>query len=284
MQYVFVAILSLTFISCDHWPDDLVFESLDSNPSLYDREVLADRPVLFLTMGHAESTTETDQSGHENSGAYFPRDHIAKATVMPNGDGAAAFDGYKQYLEVRDHDSLSIPTTGYLTFEAWIRPDVLDFPVVHSDDYVHWAGKGESGEHEYVFRMYSLNNDVERPQRISCYAYNLGGGLGAGSAFQEPVAVGEWVHVTAVYNTKELSPVNPTGFTRIYKNGELRDTSPLLDYQIIPRNGEAPLRVGTRDLKSFFKGAIGKVAIYDYELPAKRVRAHYERMIFTQLH
>ena len=283
MPIIFVLLFPLFFIACDHWPDDLVFEPISMNPSAYDQEVLKDHPVLYLTMGHAASTSETDQSGHENSGAYFPRGNTSGSTVLPNGDAAVTFDGYEQYLEVRDDDSLSISTTGALTVETWMRPDALDFPKTHEDDYVHWAGKGERNEHEYVLRMYSLHNDVQRPQRISCYVYNLGGGLGAGHAFQEPVAKGEWVHVTAVYNIKDLSPEFPTGYVRIYKNGELRGTSNLIDFKIVPRNGDAPLRIGTRDVKSFFLGAIGKFTVYDYELSAERIAAHYQRMVAAGL-
>lgn len=271
-------LLSLGLISCVQWPDEAEFAAIDSNPSPYDQEVLADRPVLYLTMGHTASRTETDQSGNGNSGAYFPRHQVASATTMPNGEGAAAFDGYEQYLEVRDDDALSIPTTGVLTIELWLRPDVYDFPVTDKDDYIHWAGKGNRNDHEYAFRMYSLHSRVGRSQRISCYVYNLEGGLGTGAFVQGPVTVGEWIHVVAVHNTRVRTPEFLTGYTRFYKNGEQRQINNMTDYNIFPANGDAPFRVGTRDLGSFLKGAVGKVAIYDYELPAERVRAHYEQM------
>jgi hypothetical protein len=42
----------------------------------------------------------------------------------------------------------------------------------------------------------------------------------------------------------------------------------------VPRRGSAPFRVGTRDLRSFFDGAVGKVAVYTKELPRKQVEEH----------
>jgi hypothetical protein len=48
---------------------------------------------------------------------------------------------------------------------------------------------------------------------------------------------------------------------------------------VFPANGTAPFRVGTRDLASYFKGAIGKVAIYLHELTPERIATHYEAMV-----
>jgi hypothetical protein len=78
------------------------------------------------------------------------------------------------------------------------------------------------------------------------------GGLGAGSYFQalanDPVVVGEWIHYVLIINTTDAA-------------------------------GSAPFRMGTRDLGSFFKGAIGKIAIYNYELGAGQVESHARRML-----
>lgn len=39
-------------------------------------------------------------------------------------------------------------------YEAWMRPDVLDFDSLEGSGYVYWMGKGAPGNHEYVARMY----------------------------------------------------------------------------------------------------------------------------------
>jgi hypothetical protein len=92
------------------------------------------------------------------------------------------------------------------------------------------------------------------------------------------VGVGEWIHVTVTYNLDDLPNETPPGSVKIYKNGVLRDTTPLSQFQVVPANGTAPLRVATRDRRSYFPGAIGKVALYDRELTAAQILGHYQAM------
>lgn len=92
-----------------------------------------------------------------------------------------------------------------------------------------------------------------RPQRISGYAFNLSGGLGAGTYFQDEIPVGTWLHYVLVINTKNTSSDFPTGYTTIYRDGKKRQQRNLVDYNIIPENGNAPIRIATRDMGSFLK-------------------------------
>ncbi|HET9236687.1 MAG TPA: LamG domain-containing protein [Oligoflexus sp.] len=242
--------------------------------SAYDDLILSHKPRLYLTLGSLTRTTfEPDLSGNGHRALRFPQNWTPDAR-LPNGDRATVFDGRSQYLEVASHAHLSVPTTGSLTLETWIRPDTLQFPA-SQDGYVHFAGKGEPGAQEYVFRMYNRASD--RPSRISAYAFNPDGGLGSGSYFQDSVTVGEWIHVAAVINTQS-SAAYPDGYVKIYKNGQLRDTDSLRDYSIEPVAGNAPLRIGTRDLNSFFQGAIAKFAVYGYELSAAALAQHVKAM------
>lgn len=240
--------------------------------STYDTAVLADQPKGYwpLTPGDA-----LDYSGNGHTGIFTGSP--ANAT-MPNGDIASAFNGSTQYFTIADHNDLELTTTGIITIEAWMRPDTLEFSNQQSSGYVHWMGKGTPGQHSWAARMYSYTNTENRPNRISGYAFNLAGGLGAGSYFQDPVTAGEWIHYTLVINTVDTSTAYPTGYTKIYKNGVLRDQDSLADYSIVPGNGTAPIRIATRDMASFFEGAIGKVAIYDYELTAAQLLDHYDAM------
>jgi hypothetical protein len=244
-----------------------------------DDAVLQDKPIAYFTMGSPfRALWEPDQTRSGFRAVRHPRGGLPW-TRMPNGDRASVLNGTNQYLEVASHPRLSVPTTGALTIEAWIRPDTLQFPSQEGSGYVHWAGKGEPNMQEYVLRMYSFSNNESRPNRISAYAFNLSGGLGSGSYFQDPVAQGEWIHVAAVINTKAISSTYPTGYVRIYKNGVLRDTTGLDQFGVVPGAGPAPLRIGTRDKRSYFKGAIGKFAIYDYEVPPSRLQAHVREVV-----
>ena len=238
--------------------------------SSYDRTVLQDRPAGYWT-------SSLDVTGRGRNGKFTGKPSVA---VMPNGDRAPRYDGVKQYLTIPDARDWSVTRTGALTVEAWLRPDTLQFPNGEGpgQGYVHWLGKGSPRNQEYVARMYSLHNPENRPNRISGYAFNLAGGEGAGSYFQDVVRVGQWIHYALVVNTRRVDAENPTGYVKVYKNGRLRDQDALVDYAVVPGDGTAPLRVGTRDLGSFFKGAVGKAAVYNHEVTADRLLRHYRSM------
>lgn len=243
----------------------------------YNAVVLDDKPSAYWTMGHARAGYEVDASGHGHEGKYFGHPTTAR---LPNGETAAAFNGSSQYMQVQDHQALSPATTGVLTIEAWMRPDTLRFPHKEGTGYVHWMGKGKPNNHEYAARMYSSDNSEKRDNRISGYLFNASGGKGAGSYFQKEVHPGQWIHYVLVINAKAKSREYPNGYTKIYRNGVLANQDDL-NYRgtpVAPDRGSAPFRAGTRDFNSFFKGAIGNLAIYGKELPAKRIALHYDVM------
>ena len=248
-----------------------------ASASRYDRRVLADDPSAYWTMGNPSTGRETDLSGSRHNGRYGV--NPGRAT-LPNREIAADFNGTTQYFEAADAAGLSPATKGVLTIEAWMRPDTLSFPTAGTNGYVHWMGKGKPGAHEYVSRMYSQPNTVDRGNRISGYLFNAAGGLGAGSYFQDRVVAGQWIHYVLVINATKKSAAFPNGYTKIYRDGVLRDQDNLFidGRAVVPTRGTAPFRVGTRDFGSYFDGAIGKVAIYDSELSVSDITAHYRLM------
>jgi Concanavalin A-like lectin/glucanases superfamily len=174
------------------------------------------------------------------------------------------FDGIRDYVEIADDAGFSVATTGSLTVAAWIRPDALTFPNSESTGYVHWMGKGDTGEQEWTFRMYNeTTTDIPpRPNRISFYIFNPQPGKGVGSYFQEPIQSGEWIHVAGIADGLNIS---------IYKNGVFKKSESYTDI-ITPQHGGAPLRIGTRDFNSFFLGAIRGVRVWNRALTAAEVR------------
>lgn len=250
--------------------------------STYDTAILADGPVAFWTLGGGRADV-ADQTGHGHTGRAHGGPSV---TRFVNGDPATVFDGATQYIEVPDHAALSVPATGILAIEAWMRPDVLDFPHQEGTNYVHWMGKGEVNQHEYAARMYSrtTTDNPPRPNRISGYAFNLSGDRGTGSYFQDNIIAGRWIHYLLVVNTVNTDESHPTGYTKIYKNGCVCDQDALTSFATVPGDGTAPFRIATRDFKSFFLGAIAKVAIYDYELSPIMVRSHYQAVVLSGAH
>jgi hypothetical protein len=233
----------------------------------YRRAVMRDRPTAFLR-NTRDLVTKQRGKVHGRVGV----------TRLPNGAKARAFSGSGGHVSFANRSAFSVPRTGVLTVEYWMRPSRLQFSREEGSGYVYVLGKGSPNAHEWYGRMYSQRNSENRPNRISAYAFNPQGGLGAGSYFEDRVRTGEWIHVALVINTRARSSQYPTGYTKIYKNGVLRDTDSLSGYNIRPRASNAPLRIGTGYLNSYFAGAVGHVAFYDRELPGRRLAAHHRVM------
>lgn len=163
------------------------------------------------------------------------------------------------YIEIPNSADFSVPTTGELTVSAWLRPATLVFRKTegqHESRYIHWLGKGEKNQQEWIFRMYSQDTLDGRENRISFYVFNPEGGEGIGSYFQDSLQVGEWIHVVGVADSQR---------TYIYRDGAPRDSDTYAG-TIMPQVGTAPLRIGTRDLHSFFQGEIREVRIWNRRL------------------
>jgi Concanavalin A-like lectin/glucanases superfamily len=205
-------------------------------------------PASFLALSTAELTVESSASG-------------ARSDLH--------FNGLSDFAAVASSPDLSVSPAG-LTVAAWVRPDTLTFPKTEgslpTEQYVHWLGKGETGQHEWVFRMYSDPADP-RANRISFYVFNANGGRGCGSYFQDPLQAGQWIDVVGVADTA-------TQQVMIYKNGALRATTSFAGL-ITPTPGSAPLRMGTRDFSSFLQGAIGPVRVWNRPLTASEVHDLY---------
>ena len=193
---------------------------------------------------------------------------------MNSGNSYLHFDGLQSYIEIPDSPDFSLTTTGALTVSAWIRPSTLTFPSTEgkgvdlSKAYVHWLGKGETGQQEWVFRMYSLDNTDGRANRISFYVFNPGPGLGVGSYYQDPnnpIQVGVWIHVVGSADAAK---------TYIFIDGA-PIASDVYQGTIEPQRGTAPMRIGTRDFNSFFEGEIREVRVWNRTLTDAEVAALY---------
>jgi hypothetical protein len=260
-----------------------------ASSSSYDQAILVDHPVAFWAMS-AASSSEPDLTGNANTGSY--RGGTPTTGGLPNGDRAADFNGTSQYLTVpaKPSAALSIPTTGTLTWEGWIRPDALQFP----SDYVDWMGKCEqySPTCEWEARLYATTNSENRCNRMSAYAFNPDGNLGSG-AFWQPtcglIQAGQWYHVVGEYTTltQPAACTNAAaypGAINIWVNGvnwnQARhgQTGCMSQYNIVPTANNSAINIGTMAKDTWFPGAIGKVAIYDYLLSSAQITSHYQLM------
>ncbi len=270
--------------------------NVSTGTTTYNSLVLADNPVAFWGMTGGGSS-ETDLSGNGRTGSYV--NGTPTTSTMPNGDPVVVFNGEDQLMTVASHASLSIPTTQNLTWEAWIRPTVLDFPKpVPDKGYVNFLGKCEiySPTCEWEARMYNPDppEPDERCNRLSAYAFNPDADKGAGADFQPTcglLVAGHWYHVVGEYTTTTVNQPaicdpdgDHPGTINIWVNGVKwaqsfhNDTGCMSQYSVTPTANNSSFRVGTVAGDGWFPGAIGKVAIYDYLLTDNQITAHYEAM------
>ncbi len=259
----------------------------------YDDLVLTDHPVAYWAM--TGSTVEPDLTGAGHTGTYMggPR---PKAT-LPDGELANDFNDsgsqLGQYLRVPTSPVFSIATAHALTFEAWIRPDVLQFAHPASGDgYIDWMGKCQeySPSCEWEARMYSARTSQGRADRLSAYVFNPSAGLGSAADWQpagRALSPGRWLYVVGEYQTRstprQCNRAYP-GTINIWVDGVQQDfaihqpTGCMSQHDIHPTAGSSPLDIGTMALDSWFQGAVGKLAIYDTLLSQAQISAHYAAM------
>ena len=262
----------------------------------YSAAVLADHPVAFWNV-QASGARERDLTGHGHTGTYKGGSPVHAR--MPNGDNAANFNGAGQYLSVPSSAAFSISTTGELTWEAWIKPQTLQWSNASdpfSLGYVNWMGKCQrySPSCEWGARMYASVNREGRCNRLSAYVFNPSAGNGGGADWQPNcnlLAAGQWLYVVGEYQTRSTpsrcSSSYP-GTINIWVNGIERHFSPratggcMSQDAVTPQAGGSPLNIGTMALDNWFQGAVGKVAIYDKLLSQAQISTHYTAMTGAQ--
>lgn len=146
--------------------------------------------------------------------------------------------------------------------------------------------------------MYDLNNSENRPNRISAFVFNPGAGSGSAADWQPGSGViqaGQWLHVVGEYTTDpSKTPADCTngstypGAINIWVNGILWDqsvhgqTGCMGQANVIPKANSSPLTIGTMAFDTWFEGAVGKVAIYNYLLSQTQINNHYQAMTGKQ--
>jgi Concanavalin A-like lectin/glucanases superfamily len=247
-------------------------------------------PTQGLVARYLFNGDASDSSGRGHHGV----NHGASPTSNRSGNGSSAysFNGTDAYVEIPDHNDFSVSTTGRLSVSVWMRPGTLTFPDTEGTGYVHWLGKGAPDQHEWTFRMYSADNTEGRANRTSFYLFNLRApagqpNYGVGTYWQEDLQALAWYHYVAVVDKYAN---NGAGRITLYKNGSLvstqegakvrsqwsfTDTINDQTVRINPQNGTAPVRVGTRDFASFFRGAVDNLYVYNRALSAAEVGQLY---------
>jgi len=227
--------------------------------------------------------------------AYYPLDDVngprdivgdAHGTIHGNvefGPDGAKFDGSSEIeLPARDffsaagNPSKELSILVYQTVDDWTRQSA-------NNEYIHWMGKGKSGAHEWTFRYYCDGCGGEapqRPHRTSYYNFNPDGGLGTGSYFQDE---GDGNGTERVIVGMIWGNAGNGGKTQMWKNGELRDTDMLSDYDVYPEVTDSHVFLGSRgDNTGFLVGRLRRVAFFDRKLTEAEIKSFYDARSYTE--
>ena len=143
----------------------------------------------------------------------------------------------------------------------------LPFPTQKAPDtFIGWAREKKAGTNGHSGCTTRPPPMCRPDQTGSVSMFSMEGHKGVGSYFQEPVQAGEWIHVVGIADGQS---------TFIYKNGVFKLSQSYAGV-ITPQHGAAPMRMATRDFKSFFLGSIRGVRIWNRVLTAAEVQ-----MVFT---
>lgn len=242
----------------------------------YRSVVLASNPVAYWRLGESSGMIAVDETPNHRQGRFVGNPEFNQpGAIVGDSNGSITLNG-NSFVEIPDDPAFSQPTSGEgLSVEAWLRADDLSF-----NNYIHWLGKGTSGQMEWGFRLYSKNHD-KFPNRVSAYVWNPVGGEGAGAYLT--IAAKEWTHVVACFGPGDAT-VNHAG-VQSYKNGVFQNGPPKQwtlysnspRWSIMPAHGNAPVRLGTRDhTPGSLVGGLDEIAIYPRVLTAEEIRLHYE--------
>jgi hypothetical protein len=103
------------------------------------------------------------------------------------------------------------------------------------------------------------------------------------------IQAGQWYHVVGEYTTlSQPSDCSNTaaspGSINVWVNGvewnhsSHGQTGCMSQYNIVPVANSSPVNVGTMAMDSWFEGAVGKVAIYNFLLSQSQITNHYQVM------
>jgi Concanavalin A-like lectin/glucanases superfamily len=253
----------------------------------YSTTVLADKPVGYWRLNEQSLGDQvTDESGRNHHGKIVGNPIMGADGAIANSTNKSITFAANAYLEIPSSTDFSIQTSGIgLSVELWMRPDTLIFPGEGESQYINWLGKGQKDEMEWGFVFYSVDHP-KRPNRISAYAWNPQGGLGAGAycsgSIVKPI---EWLHLVACYDNYSCSCSKKPG-VHLFVNGVQTKGPPSPgtlyfnegNWSILPRSCNAPLRIGTRSAtpNSYFTGGIDEVAIYPRVLTHEQIKRHYD--------
>lgn len=217
----------------------------------YSAAVLADAPIGYWRLNETSGTNAADLGSGGNAGTYVSGFTLNQAGATTDGDKAVLLAGTVGSM-------VTVPSTfptlngSALTAECWIKPSDIT-----NGQMLFGAMNPSSPFGGWGFGLAVITDN--------CLQY----WSGTTAAWRESTAVitptGAWYHVA-------VTVPSSAGTIRFYVNGVAAGTA-----SAAPPNTDANAKsIGAhRSGTSPFNGVIDEVAIYNTELSAGRIAAHY---------
>ncbi|MEL7484673.1 MAG: LamG domain-containing protein [Planctomycetota bacterium] len=213
----------------------------------YTAAVLADSPVAFWTFEDVGGMTAADQSGNGRAGIY----NRVSPWVSGARGTAGDFDGTTSFVDIGSNWGGGSAAT----IEAWVRitdptGDIAAIVSAEQTQFVHFQFSAPAGTSDNVY-------------------YRTGQGITPGfpppqlQSESQPTD-GAWHHYVLTYdNTSMRQYIDGVEVDSVLHGGGVLSVA-------------ADMSIGRGFLGGrHLRGQIDEVAIYDYALPADRVRAHF---------
>jgi Concanavalin A-like lectin/glucanases superfamily len=209
--------------------------------------------VSYWRLDESSGTAAADAGS--NPGTYAGTNMLSAASLLAHDPNAAAsFNGTTEHVQVPDSASLDFAGTSPFTFEAWIRPDLVDATSrrVFSKEITD-AG-GTQG-----YLMYFTNTGWRFQRRLN-------GANNTAIYSTVPPVAGTTYHFVATYNGTAI---------QLYVNGVAVGSPTASSLAMIDQT--SPLRIGSISTGgSRVQGVIDDAAVYNVALTAAQIREHYE--------
>lgn len=204
-------------------------------------------PVAYWPLDDGTGVIARDLSGHNYTGI------LAKESVWL--DSQLSFDGKRDYVDVGALDV----TGGNITLTAWFRSDNLSNCSFNDCRIISKANGTHNNAHYWMLSTVRVGNSTRLRFRLK--TNNVTTTLTANSG---NIKEGEWVHVAAVYDGKQM---------RLYQDGIEVGSRPKRG--LITTNPAAPVWIGGNPPNATshpWQGQIRDVQIYNQALTDKAIQ------------
>jgi hypothetical protein len=219
-----------------------------SNPLTVSFDPLNEFLSTWLPFDESFGTIANDESGRGNSGTLF--NTLPTAWNAGLIDGALAFDGFDDYVQISNHLGASF------TIACWIKTTQL-FPQVEptfNGTGIIWSDVGGLAK-DFILGGTRNSNGVNR------LSFFVGGSEASINATQE-ISTGQWTHLAVTRDGN-------SGEVKLYVNGILDATATAATGIL---NANPFIHIGGNTLDGhYFNGAIDDVRFYSRVLTASEI-------------